>query len=67
VNASTRSLWLAVIILAGLIIGIAAGLLAWAGGQNPYVAILTGGGAFGAMVLFLFAIFQFATGNSGPR
>jgi hypothetical protein len=44
-----------------LIVGAAAGLLVWAGGDNPSVAVLKGGGAFGATLLVLLAVFHFAT------
>jgi hypothetical protein len=64
VDRSTRALWLALMILFSLIVGAAAGLLVWAGGDNPFVAVLTGGGAFGATLLLLLAIFHFATTDS---
>ena len=64
-NASTRALWLALIVFFGFVVAVLAGLLSWAGGDNPFTAVLTGGGAFGATVLLLLAIFYFAT--AGPH
>jgi hypothetical protein len=66
VNASTRALWLAVMILFGLMVGTAAGLLSWAGGESPFTALRAGGASFAGSVLLLFAIFYFAT-HGDPR
>jgi hypothetical protein len=65
VNASTRALWLALMVFFALVVGLLAGLLAWAGGDNPFAAVGGGGTAFGGTVLVLFAIFYFAT--HGPK
>lgn len=43
----------AIILIAGLIIGAAAGVLAYLAGARPAEAVLTGGGAFGAAVALL--------------
>jgi hypothetical protein len=43
VNASTRALWLAVILIVALIVGVAAGVIAWIGNRSPYAGILAGG------------------------
>jgi hypothetical protein len=43
----------ALILLAALVTGIAAGVLAYLGGARPPEAVLTGGGAFGAAVALL--------------
>jgi len=64
-DASTRALWLALIVFFSFVVGVLAGLLAWAGGDNPFAAVRGGGMAFGGTVLVLFAIFYFAT--HGPR
>jgi len=61
VNASTRALWLALMVFFALVVGLVAGLLAWAGGEHPFAAVRGGGTAFGGTVLVLFAIFYFAT------
>ncbi|MBE1485294.1 hypothetical protein [Plantactinospora soyae] len=56
-DTATRALWLAVTALAGAIIGVAAGLISWAGSRNPGEAILVGGAAFaGTLALILMAI-----------
>ncbi|MFG3423349.1 hypothetical protein [Micromonospora sp. NPDC048063] len=47
---------------AGLV-GVAAGLLAWAGGLNPPTAVLTGGGGFAGTVLLILTAVQFTTGE----
>lgn len=60
-NASTRALWLALMIFFALVVGAVAGLLAWAAGNNPFAAVLKGEGSFGATVLVLLAVFYFAT------
>jgi hypothetical protein len=65
VNASTRALWLALMVFFALVVGLVAGLMAWAGGDNPFAAMRGGGTAFGGTVLVLFAIFYFAT--HGPK
>ncbi|MEV6595559.1 hypothetical protein AB0M36_01690 [Actinoplanes sp. NPDC051346] len=66
-NASTRALWLALMVFFGMVVAVLAGLLSWAGGDSPFAAVLTGGGAFGATVLLLLAIFYFATASPGVR
>lgn len=47
---STRA---ALIIVAALVLGAAAGILAYLAGARPAQAVLTGGGAFGAAVALL--------------
>jgi hypothetical protein len=64
VNASTRALWLALMIFFALAVGTAAGLLTWAGGDNAFVAVLTGGASFGGTLLLLIAVFHVATAGS---
>jgi hypothetical protein len=59
-NPTARGLWLAVTVLTAALVGITAGLLAWAGGLNPPTAILTGGAAFGSTVLLVLAVLHFA-------
>lgn len=46
----------ALILLAALVIGAAAGILAHLAGTQPAEAVLTGGGAFGAVVALLHTI-----------
>jgi hypothetical protein len=43
----------ALILIAALVIGAAAGILAYLAGARPAEAVLTGGGAFGATVALL--------------
>ena len=49
-------MWVAVIILTASIVGIIAALLAYAGGSNLPLAILTGGGTLSSTTLLLIAI-----------
>jgi hypothetical protein len=63
-NASTRPLWLAVIILVSLMIGVAAGTITWFGNSDPYTAILAGGSTFGGCVLLLLAMAAYLTAGS---
>ncbi|SCL26500.1 hypothetical protein GA0070616_3320 [Micromonospora nigra] len=63
-NASTRPLWLAVMILVSLMAGVAAGVIAWIGNLTPQAAILVGGSTFGGSVLLLLAMAGFLTAGS---
>jgi hypothetical protein len=51
----------ALMTLASLVVGLVTALLGRAVGQDPYPAALTGGGAFGATLLLLIAVFRYAT------
>lgn len=64
-NPTVRGLWLAIATLTAVIVGTAAGLLAWAGGLNPPTAILTGGGAFAGTVLLILTAMRFTVGEPG--
>jgi hypothetical protein len=64
-NSTVRGLWLAITVLAAVLVGSAGGLLAWVGGMNPPTAILTGGGAFAGTVLLVLTMFRFTTGTEG--
>jgi hypothetical protein len=59
VNASTRALWLAVILIVGLIVGVAAGVITWISNRSPYAGILAGGGGFAGTVFLLLAMAAF--------
>jgi hypothetical protein len=61
VNATTRMLWLALMVLFGLLVGAAAGLLEWAGGANPYLAVEHAAGSFAGVLALLLAIYYFVT------
>jgi len=64
-DSTVRGLWLAIFTLTAVIVGAAAGLLAWAGGLNPPTAILTGGGALGGTLLLGLALVRFGAGAPG--
>jgi hypothetical protein len=54
--ASTRPLWLAIFVLAAAVIGVAAGMLAFAGGTNLPLSVVAGGTAFGGCLALLLAL-----------
>jgi hypothetical protein len=58
-----RAAWVALFLIFGIIVGTAAGALAFAGGLNVPGALLAGGGAFSATVLLSLALYKFATGE----
>ncbi|MEV6602465.1 hypothetical protein AB0M36_37290 [Actinoplanes sp. NPDC051346] len=62
-NASTRPIWLALMIFFSLVVGAAAGILTRAGGDGLPVAVLTGGASFGGTLLLLMAVFQFTAAD----
>ena len=49
-TSAIRALWVALGLMLALLVGVAAGILAWMGGQHPAAAVLTGGAAFGGTV-----------------
>jgi hypothetical protein len=61
VNTTTRMLWLALMLLFGLLVGAAAGLLDWAGGTNPYRAVEHAAASFGGVLALLLAVYYFVT------
>jgi hypothetical protein len=61
-DSTVRGLWLAITVLAAVLVGSAGGLLAWAGGMNPPTAVLTGGGAFTGTALLVLTMLRFTTG-----
>jgi predicted branched-subunit amino acid permease len=62
-QTAPRSVWIALILLAAVPIGTAAGWLAHAGGATAPASILTGGGAFAGAVLLFIAVHQFSTSD----
>jgi hypothetical protein len=46
-DSAVKALWVALCMMLALLVGVAAGVLAWLGGQHVPSAILIGGGAFG--------------------
>lgn len=61
VNTTTRMLWLALMLLFGLVVGAAAGILDWAAGTNPYLAVEHAGASFAGVLALLLAIYYFVT------
>jgi hypothetical protein len=61
VNASTRALWLALMVFFSLIVGLLAGGLTRAGGANLSSAVLKGGASVGGTLLVLLAVAYFVT------
>jgi hypothetical protein len=63
-KTSTRSLWLAYVLLLGLILGAAGGLLDWASGDSAAKAVIAGGATFTAAVTLAILILSFAGASS---
>jgi hypothetical protein len=63
-DPNVRSLWLALAFMVGALVAVSAGILYWISGASAPSAVLAGGGAFGAAVLFLLSVIRFATGDS---
>lgn len=61
---SSRAIWTAVFLIFGIIVGTAAGWLAYASGVSLPGALLVGGGAFSAAVLLCFAVYKFVRGET---
>jgi hypothetical protein len=59
VNTTIRMLWLALMLLFGLVVGVAAGILDWAGGTNPYLAVEHAAASFAGVLALLLAVFYF--------
>ncbi|MFI7598988.1 hypothetical protein [Actinoplanes sp. NPDC049681] len=64
--ASTRALWLALIMICSALVGLVASLLDMSDGTLLADAIVTGIKAGAGAVVFLIAVFCFATAGSGP-
>jgi hypothetical protein len=64
-NVQLRAVWIALALLAALIVGAAAGLLSFIGGVAPPLAVLAGGGAFGATVILILTVLRYATEVNG--
>lgn len=54
-----RFMWMAIIMIAAVIIGTAGGMLSWLGGASVPHAVLAGAGGVGATVALLLAIGHF--------
>lgn len=57
-DSAIKALWVALCMIFALLVGIAAGILAWLGGEHPPGAILVGGGAFGGTITVALMIFN---------
>ncbi|MEU8195225.1 hypothetical protein AB0C10_15740 [Microbispora amethystogenes] len=57
--SNTRGLWLAIIVTAGFVVGIAGGILAWLGGAHPALAVLAGAGGFVTFVTLSLTVANF--------
>ncbi|MFB9201453.1 hypothetical protein ACFFV7_09645 [Nonomuraea spiralis] len=58
---NTRGMWLAIIVVAGVVVAVVAGGLAWIGGVQTALAILTGGAAFSGFTLLALTVATFLT------
>lgn len=58
-----RAVWTAIILLAAVLVGFAAGLLSVAGRVSLPLAIIAGGGTFGGTVALLLVLTRFLTGD----
>jgi hypothetical protein len=63
-SGTSRAVWVALVLIVAVMVGTAAGLLAYAGGQKVPMSILTGGGSFGGAVLLMLALIHFCWGKS---
>ena len=56
-----RAVWLGFALIAGVLVGVSAGLLSAAGGIAMPLAILAGGGACGGAILLTLTVIRYAT------
>jgi hypothetical protein len=66
-RAYINALWVTIVIIAAIMVGVTAGLLAWRGGQRWPNATLTGGTAFSGAVVLMFVIRNELSLNSRVR
>lgn len=64
ITSDFHAVWLAVMILAALIVAGASGILAWLGGAKIPSAIIAGAGAFGGTLAVSLLIAGFLVGGS---
>ena len=57
-----RLLWMAIFVIASVLVGCAAGLLSWLAGSRLATAFIAGGGGFSAAMMLLVLTAQFVTG-----
>lgn len=58
-----RPLWLAITLIAAVLVGVTGGILAWLGGALVANAIIVGGSSFAGTVLLILAIAYFLIGE----
>jgi len=58
-GGSLRSIWIALILIAAVIVGAGAGLLVYATGAEVATAVLSGGVTFAGTVMLLLALAKF--------
>jgi hypothetical protein len=58
-----RALWGAIALLTGVVIGVIAGWLTWAGGVTVPLAVVAGGTAFGATVCLFIMLIKYVIDN----
>jgi hypothetical protein len=56
---STKPIWMAIIVIAAALIGVAGGMLSWLADSSVPSAFLTGGASFGGAVLLMLAVVYF--------
>jgi hypothetical protein len=61
-SITLRAIWLALIILTAGVTAVGAAILAWIGGTNPPLSVLTGGGTFGGTIVILLTMIRYAEG-----
>jgi hypothetical protein len=59
-----RAVWIGFALIAGVLVGAAAGLLSGAGGIPAPLAVVTGGGACGATIALVLTLIRYATDGS---
>jgi hypothetical protein len=60
---TSRAVWIGFALIAGMLVGAAAGLLSWAGNVPVPLAIITGGGAAGATIALTLNLVRYATSD----
>lgn len=58
-----RALWVAIALLAGVVIGVTAGWLTWLGGVAVSLAVVAGGASFGATVGLVIMLIKYVLNN----
>jgi hypothetical protein len=61
-----RTIWLSIMMIAGILIAATSGILSWIDGMSPAGAIIIGASAFGGSLILMMAIKRFLD-DDGPR